>query len=153
MTRIKKAKYFFLTDRFINFAADLTQVVIMAIEVSKKYLSTFNRQISQQLYKELRRDYAFPRAVCRSLSDLFRTYLDLYFGSQRKEGQVIFHAVSKDVPPGIPVEEMHLVPVKLTLYEPEDCTFKTQSELLDHQPLRYPYRHFKKQNKNALTQP
>lgn len=108
----------------------------MVKEVSKEYLSTFNRQIGQQLYNELRRDYAFPRAVCRSLSDLFKTYLDLYYGSQRAEGQVIFHAVSRDVPPGVPVDEMHLVPVKLTLYASEDCASKTQSELLNRRILR-----------------
>jgi DNA-binding transcriptional regulator YhcF (GntR family) len=108
----------------------------MSLEVSKEYLSTFNRQIQTQLYNELRRDYSFPRAVCRSLSDLFGSYFDLYHGSLRKEGQVIFHAVSKDVPPGIPVEEMHLVPVRLTLYESDDCTVKNQRELLDRRIIR-----------------
>ncbi|HZV46948.1 MAG TPA: DUF1670 domain-containing protein [Thermodesulfovibrionales bacterium] len=103
----------------------------MSLEISKEYLSTFNRQIQTQLYNELRHDYSFPRAVCRSLSDLFSSYLDLYFSSQRTEGQIIFHAVSKDVPPGVPVEEMHLVPVKLILYEPDDCTARNQQELLD----------------------
>jgi DNA-binding MarR family transcriptional regulator len=103
----------------------------MSLEISKEYLSTFNRQIQTQLYNELRHDYSFPRAVCRSLSDLFGSYLDLYFSSQRKEGQIIFHAVSKDVPPGVPVEEMHLVPVKLSFYEPDDCTVRNQQELLD----------------------
>jgi hypothetical protein len=105
----------------------------MSLEISKEYLSTFNRQIQTQLYNELRHDYSFPRAVCRSLSDLFGSYLDLYFSSQRKEGQIIFHAVSIDVPPGVPVEEMHLVPVKLSFYEPDDCTVRNQQELLDKQ--------------------
>lgn len=103
----------------------------MSLEISKEYLSTFNRQIQTQLYNELRHDYSFPRAVCRSLSDLFGSYLDLYFSSQRKEGQIIFHAVSKVVPPGVPVEEMHLVPVKLSFYDPDDCTVRNQQELLD----------------------
>lgn len=103
----------------------------MSLEISKEYLSTFNRQIQTQLYNELRHDYSFPRAVCRSLSDLFGSYLDLYFSSQRKEGQIIFHAVSQNVPPGVPVEEMHLVPLKLNLYEPDDCTVKNQQDLLD----------------------
>jgi biotin operon repressor len=131
-----KKKYRHLTDRFTYFAIDLALVVLMVLEVSREYLSTFNRQIGQQLYNELRRDYAFPRAVCRSLSDLFRTYLDLYFGGERTEGQVIFHAVSRDVPPGVPVEEMHLVPVRLTLYDPGDCVCRTQGELLNSRILR-----------------
>jgi hypothetical protein len=54
----------------------------MVTEVSKEYLSTLNRQIGQQFYNELRGDYAFPHAVCRSLSDLFRTYLDLSLGHE-----------------------------------------------------------------------
>jgi hypothetical protein len=108
----------------------------MSLEISKEYQSTFNRQIQTQLYNELRHDYSFPRAVCRSLSDLFGSYLDLYFSSQRTEGQIIFHAVSKDVPPGVPVEEMHLVPIKLSLYEPDDCTIRNQQELLDKRIIR-----------------
>ncbi|WP_048133650.1 DUF1670 domain-containing protein [Methanosarcina sp. 1.H.T.1A.1] len=57
--------------------------------------------------------------------------MTLYFSSQRKEGQIIFHAVSKDIPPGIPVDEMNLVPIKITIYGSDDCTVKDQQELLD----------------------
>jgi hypothetical protein len=103
----------------------------MVVEISKEYLSTFNRQLQTQLYNELMHDYSFPRAVCRSLSDLFLSYSDLYFSSQRKEGQIIFHAVSKDVPPGVPVDEMNLIPVEITIYDPDDCVVKDQQELLD----------------------
>ena len=108
----------------------------MFVKIPKEYLSTFNRQLQTQLYNELIHDYSFPRAVCRSLSDLFITYFDLYFSSQRKEGQIIFHAVSRDVPPGIPVNEMSLVPVKITIYDPEDCTVKDQQDLLDKRIIR-----------------
>ncbi|MDY0130890.1 MAG: DUF1670 domain-containing protein, partial [Methanosarcina vacuolata] len=34
-------------------------------------------------------------------------------------------------PPGIPVNEMSLVPVKITIYDPDDCVVKDQQELLD----------------------
>ncbi|KKG09452.1 hypothetical protein EO92_18315 [Methanosarcina sp. 2.H.A.1B.4] len=57
--------------------------------------------------------------------------LTLYFSSQRKEGQIIFHAVSKDVPPDIPVDEMNLIPIKITIYGPDDCAVKDKQELLD----------------------
>jgi len=133
---IRYHKYRQMTDRLTNLTHKVSLVMSMVVEVSNEYLSTFNRRIETQFYNELRRDYAFPRAVCRSLSELFVTYLDLYFGSQRKEGQVIFHAVSKEVPPGVPVEEMHLVSVKLTLYAPEDCSCKIQHELLNRRILR-----------------
>jgi Protein of unknown function (DUF1670) len=111
-------------------------VALMCAEIPKEYLSTFNRQLQTQLHNELIHDYAFPRAVCKSLSELFVSYFDLYFGNQRKEGQIIFHAVSKDVPPGVPVDEMNLVPVKITVYNPDDCTVKDQQELLDKRIMR-----------------
>ncbi len=105
------------------------------MEVPKEYISTFNRRIEKQLYSELRRDYSFPRAVCRSLSELFTSYLDLY-SVQRDEGQIIFHAASKEVPPGVPVEEMHLVAVKLTIYDPADCSARIQKEVLKRRIIR-----------------
>ena len=64
------------------------------------------------------------------------SYLDLYFSSQRKEGQIIFHAISKEVPPGVPVEEMHIIPVRLSLYEPNDCTIQNQQDVLDNRIIR-----------------
>ena len=108
----------------------------MSLKISKEYLSTFNRRIQTQIYNEIRRDYSFPRIICRTLSELFNSYFDLYFSSQRQEGQIIFHAVSKDVPPGVPVEEMHLVSIRLTLYEADDCIIKNQQELLDKRIIR-----------------
>ncbi|AAM04277.1 predicted protein [Methanosarcina acetivorans C2A] len=111
-------------------------VALMVLKIPKEYLSTFNRQLQTQLYNELMQDYSFPRAVCRSLSELFMSYIDLYFSSQRKEGQIIFHGVSKDVPPGVPVNEMNLVSVIITIYDPEDCKVKNQRELLDKRIMR-----------------
>jgi len=108
----------------------------MSLEISKEYLSTFNRRIQTQIYNEIRRDYSFPRIICRTLSELFNSYFDLYFNSQRQEGQIIFHAVSRDVPPGVPVEEMHLISIRLTLYEADDCTIKNQQDLLDKRIIR-----------------
>ena len=108
-------------------------------EPSNEYKSTFSRNLETQLYNELRRDYGFPRAVCRSLRDLFQNYLDLYFGGQRSEGQIVFHAISRNVPPGIPVEDMHLIPVRLTIYTSEDalvCTNCNQKGLLQHRIIR-----------------
>jgi hypothetical protein len=31
----------------------------------------------------------------------------------------------------VPVKEMHLIPVRLNLYEPDDCTVRNQQKLLD----------------------
>jgi hypothetical protein len=46
----------------------------MCAEISKEYISTFNRQLQTQLHNELIHDYAFPRAVCKSLTELFVSY-------------------------------------------------------------------------------
>ena len=127
-----------MTDRYYSYRVIYLLVSIMKngwneIKPSDKYTSTFNRQLKTQLYTELRREYAFPRAVCRSLTSLFYHYLDLYFGGLRKEGQIVFHAVACDVPPGVPVEEMHLVPVLLTVYSADDiliCSEKNQKGVL-----------------------
>ncbi len=136
-----------MTDRYSYHATGTGLVVLM--EVSREFVSTFNRRVETQLYNELRRDYAFPRAVCRSLSELLTSYLDLY-SAQRREGQIVFHAVSRSVPPGIPVEEMHLIPVKLTLYDPEDCAAKTQQEILERRIVRISNEAF--QQGGLLTQ-
>ena len=120
-----------MTYRLTYLVTKTALVITMSFKISKEYLSTFNRRIQTQIYNEIRRDYSFPRIICRTLSKLFNSYFDLYFSSQRQEGQIIFHAVSRNIPPGVPVEEMHLVSVRLTLYEADDCKVKNQQELLD----------------------
>jgi len=58
--------------------------------IHPKYLSVFRHTIAQQIHVELEQDYQFPRAICRSLTDLFTSYLDIYFGSQRNPNQIVF---------------------------------------------------------------
>jgi hypothetical protein len=108
----------------------------MRVEINQEYISVFKRQLSQQLYQEFCSEYAFPRAVSRSLSELFVGYIDLYFGTRRREGQIIFHGIRRDVPPGVKVEEMHLKPVLLTLYDPQDCCCRDQKSLLKRRIVR-----------------
>ncbi len=103
----------------------------MESEVSNDYRSTYQRDIKSQIFNDLRYEYEFPRAVCNSLSELFVKYLDLYSGGSGHHGQLYFQAVSKKVPPGVPVKDMHLKLVRLTLYEPDDCKCKSQSDLMD----------------------
>ena len=129
-------KYSHLTDSLSAPATKAFLVALMVLNISKEYLSTFKRQLQTQLYNEIMHDYSFPRAVCRSLSELFISYTDLYLNDQRKEGQITFHGVSKDVPAGVPVEEMNLVSVNITIYDPDDCKAKNQQELLDKRIMR-----------------
>jgi hypothetical protein len=133
-----KYKYSHLTYRLTHLATKPALVALMFLEISKEYLSTFNRQIQTQLYNELRQDYSFLRAVCRSLSDLFTSYLDLYFGNQLKEGQIIFHAVSKEIPTGVPVEEMHLKVRKLRIiFIVKTLILYKNNRVSDHAPRLY----------------
>ena len=133
-----------MSDRLYVHRVYALSVILMIsdridLEPSPEFKSTFNRQLERQLFNELWDDYGFPRAVCRSLSDLFMKYLDLYYGGLRGEGQIVFYAASKNVPPGVPVEEMHLVPVRLTLYSPEDnliCSADGQYGILDQRMIR-----------------
>lgn len=125
-----------MTDRYYDLGTKIMLVMKMVVEITQEFKSTFKRRLEMQLYSELRRDYAFPRAVCRSLSDLFTAHMDLYFGSQRKEGQIVFHSISKEVPPGVPVEDMRIMPIKITVYSSDDCKCKNQNELLNKRILR-----------------
>jgi len=106
-------KYPQLTNSVSTLVTKTILVALMFAEIPNEYLSTFNRQLQTQLHNELIHDYAFPRSVCKSLSELFLSYFDLYFGNQRQEGQIIFHTVSKDIPPGVPVDEMNQISVTL----------------------------------------
>ncbi len=65
-------------------------VTIEEENIHPKYLSVFRHTIALQIHVELEQDYQFPRAICRSLTDLFTSYLDFYFGSQRNPNQIVF---------------------------------------------------------------
>jgi hypothetical protein len=85
-----------------------------------RYMSTFQHTIAQQIYTELEEDYQFPKAICRSLTELFTDYIDIYFGGQRNPNQIVFNCVSYTVPPGISAKEAKTIPVKLTVFDPDD---------------------------------
>jgi DNA-binding Lrp family transcriptional regulator len=94
--------------------------------IGEKYISMFKHTLAQQVYIDLEQDYQFPRAVCRSLTEMFTAYMDLYFGGQRNPYQIIFNCVGIPVPPGLSSEEMAIVPVKLTIVDLEDVVTTSQ---------------------------
>ena len=47
----------------------------------EKFRSTRSNTISEQLYTDMREDYGFPPAVCRSLAENFLDIMNLYYGS------------------------------------------------------------------------
>ena len=106
--------------------------------ISRDYRSLMKRTVEEQLYNELRQDYGFPRAICRSLRDLFYSYLNLYLGADRTDGQLVFRAVPYDCPPGVRTEEIKTRPVRLTLFSMEDVPVasRSTSELTEQRIVR-----------------
>ena len=94
--------------------------------IDDKYMSMFKHTLAQQVYVDLEQDYEFPRAVCRSLTEMFTGYMDLYFGGQRGPYQIVFSCVGVPVPPGLSSEEMATVPAKLTVLDLEDVVTASQ---------------------------
>jgi hypothetical protein len=91
-----------------------------------RYISTFKHTIAQQIHVELEGDYQFPKAICRSLTELFTDYLDIYFGGQRNPNQIVFSCISYTVPPGVSSKEAKTVPVKLTVFDPDDLLIASE---------------------------
>jgi hypothetical protein len=73
-----------------------------------------------QLFHELETEYGFPRATCRSLLQLMQEFIELNYGNLRGDKQIIYHAVSKDEPPGKQLNKIKTVSVKLTISHPDD---------------------------------
>ena len=101
----------------------------------EKFRSTRSNTISEQLYTDMREDYGFPPAVCRSLAENFLDIMDLYYGGERDPGQVIYNAASSNVPAGRPREDVRTVPVQLTIFDPKDIDIVVEhgaEELIKH---------------------
>lgn len=75
----------------------------------------------QQLFHELETEYGFPRSTCRSLVQLMHEFIEQNYGNQREDKQILYHAVSKDEPPGKQLDKIKIVSVKLTITHPEDA--------------------------------
>jgi predicted transcriptional regulator len=91
-----------------------------------RYLSIYKHTIAQQIYVELEEDYQFPKAICRGLTELFTDYLDIYFGGQRNPYQIVFNCISYTVPPGVSSKEAKTIPVKLTVFDPDDLLIASE---------------------------
>ena len=113
-----------LTHMFYPSNSYLFSVIVMVTleeeNINQKYLSVFRHTIAQQINVELEQDYQFPRAICRSITDLFTSYLDIYFGGQRNPNQIVFNCIAFTVPPGVPSKEATTIPVKLTVLDSDD---------------------------------
>ncbi|HDQ07976.1 MAG TPA: DUF1670 domain-containing protein [Methanoculleus sp.] len=73
-----------------------------------------------QLLRLLEEEYAFDRPVCRSLVHLMHEFSEEYYGWQRGDQQIIYEAVALREPSGKPMDDLATIPVKLTVFHPDD---------------------------------
>lgn len=102
--------------------------------------NAWKKTSEQQLFNELETEYGFPRATCRSLVQLMHEFIEQNYGNQREDKQIIYHAVSKDEPPGKQLDKIKIVSVKLTITHPEDAAIlekKGVSGLRQHKLVRF----------------
>ena len=90
-------------------------------EQKTEFRNVWIKTAEQQLFHELETEYGFPRATCRSLVQLMQEFIEQNYGNLRGDTQIIYHAVSKDEPPGKQLDKIKIVSVKLTMIHPEDA--------------------------------
>jgi len=73
------------------------------------------------LVLELQRGYDLSPIEAEVLVQRIEQYVDEHYGTDRGEGQIVYHAVAADEPPGKPVAACRKVPVRLTVVAPEDA--------------------------------
>ena len=73
------------------------------------------------LVLELQRGYDLSPIEAEVLVQRIEQYVDEHYHADRGEGQIIYHAVAVDEPPGKPVAACRKVPVRLTVMAPEDA--------------------------------
>jgi DNA-binding Lrp family transcriptional regulator len=114
-----------MTDRLSTGWASFTLVIVMTVRTDEAVINNdlkgiFQKSISNSLMMHLKKDYGFPNAICRSLTELFEELTEVYFGNKRGPYQIIFPATHRNAPPGIPTEQLQKKMVNLTLYDQED---------------------------------
>jgi transposase len=73
------------------------------------------------LVLELQRGYDLSPIESEVLVERIEQYVDEHHRTDRGEGQIVYHAVAVDEPPGKPVALCRKVPVHLTVIAPEDA--------------------------------
>ncbi|MDW7725864.1 MAG: DUF1670 domain-containing protein [Candidatus Methanoperedens sp.] len=80
-------------------------------EQKTEFRTVWIKTAEQQLFHELETEYGFPRATCRSLVQLMQEFIEENYGNLRGDNQIIYHAVSKDEPPGKQLDKIKTVSV------------------------------------------
>ncbi|MEI6842153.1 MAG: PEGA domain-containing protein [Methanomicrobiales archaeon] len=90
-------------------------------EDTKSLTNTREKTNKQQLYNELEDEYGFPPATCHSLVQLMNEFVEDNYGNLRNDIHIIYHAVRSDEPPEKPLDCLRLIPVLLTISQPDDA--------------------------------
>ncbi len=90
-------------------------------EDTKSHTNTWEKTNEQQFYNELEDEYGFPPATCRSLVQLMHEFVEDNYGNLRNDIHIIYHAVRNDEPPEKPLDRLQLIPVLLTISQPDDA--------------------------------
>ncbi len=109
-------------------------------EQKTEFRNVWIKTAEQQLFHELETEYGFPRATCRSLVQLMQEFIEENYGNLRGDNQIIYHAASKDEPPGKQLDKIETVSVKLTISHPEDAEIlekKGIHALRQHKMMRF----------------
>jgi hypothetical protein len=76
---------------------------------------------------ELRQWFDFSPAKAEAYVALLEKYSEKNFRYGRKEGEIVYHAVSSDEPPGKPLAECRIIPVVLPLVNKDDIKYASSS--------------------------
>ena len=90
--------------------------------IAKATADRLDQKTAQRaLVLELQRGYDLSPIEAEVLVQRIEQYVDEHYGTDRSEGQIVYHAVALEEPPGKPVVACRKVPVRLTVMAPEDA--------------------------------
>lgn len=90
--------------------------------IAKAAADRLDQKTAQRaLVLELQRGYDLSPIEAEVLVQRIEQYVDEHYGTDRSEGQIVYHAVAVEEPPGKPVVACRKVPVRLTVMTPEDA--------------------------------
>ncbi|NHM28683.1 DUF1670 domain-containing protein [Desulfofundulus sp. TPOSR] len=130
-----------LVDEYLELAKRAPRGYLSRLKVSLGLLSDPHEEEdpAARLFHVLQAEHNFSPAKARAFLRLLENHLEEH-RDNRPPGSVVYYAVSDQEPPGKPLDECRLVPVKLSFYSPEDeekLNPDTTSQLKWQRILRY----------------
>ena len=112
-----------------EFFVDLFLIETQRQKMNIKWSSRFKDRSVGLLTHYFQTRYRFSPALAEALSADFLRLFRLFNPDRLEEGQVIYHVVARKEPSGKSLKDCEFVPVRLTLYHPEDSEFKKKNGL------------------------